>query len=137
MSIRNEQCNKVCRILDDVLANRPNERDSLISAVRKAFDTFDKNKNTLNTMYGICAESAKDTNLKWTPCTNVPDNDRDVFIARGRHGMMTACIGYYNHDYEQWYESRNWFAKCVYDALYWCEMPSLPDDTHLKADRRK
>ena len=38
MSLREEQCKKVCRILDDVLANRPTERDSLIVAVRKAFD---------------------------------------------------------------------------------------------------
>ena len=38
MSLREEQCNKVCRILDDVLANRPTERDSLIVAVRKAFE---------------------------------------------------------------------------------------------------
>ena len=37
MSLREEQCQKVCRILDDVLANRPTERDSLIVAVRKAF----------------------------------------------------------------------------------------------------
>ena len=38
MSLREEQCNKVCRILDDVLANRPTERDPLIVAVRKAFE---------------------------------------------------------------------------------------------------
>lgn len=37
MSLREEQCNKVCTILDNVLANRPTERDSLIVAVRKAF----------------------------------------------------------------------------------------------------
>ena len=37
MSLREDQCNKVCRILDDVLANRPTERDSLIVATRKAF----------------------------------------------------------------------------------------------------
>ena len=37
MRLREEQCNKVCRILDNVLANRPTERDSLIVAVRKAF----------------------------------------------------------------------------------------------------
>ena len=37
MSLREEQCQKVCRILDDVLANRPTERDSLIVAVQKAF----------------------------------------------------------------------------------------------------
>lgn len=39
MSLKEEQCNKVCRILDDVLANRPTERDSLIVAVRKAFES--------------------------------------------------------------------------------------------------
>ena len=38
MSLREEQCNKVCRILYDVLVNRPTERDSLIVAVRKAFE---------------------------------------------------------------------------------------------------
>ena len=41
MSIREEQCNKVCRMLDDVLANRPTERDSLIIAVRKAFEALE------------------------------------------------------------------------------------------------
>ena len=40
MSLREEQCKKVCRILDNVLANRPTERDSLIVAVRKAFDAM-------------------------------------------------------------------------------------------------
>jgi hypothetical protein len=42
MSIREEQCNKVCRILDDVLANRTTERDSLIVAVRKAFESLEQ-----------------------------------------------------------------------------------------------
>ena len=50
MSLRNEQCNKVCRILDDVLANRPTERDSLITAVRKAF-------------------GALETEPQWIPCS--------------------------------------------------------------------
>jgi len=45
--IRQEQCNKVCRILDDVLANRPTERDSLIVAVQKAFDALEKSEWTL------------------------------------------------------------------------------------------
>ena len=45
--IRQEQCDKVCRILDDVLANRPTERDSLIVAVRKAFDALEQSKWTL------------------------------------------------------------------------------------------
>ena len=44
--IRQEQCDKACRILDDVLANRPTERDSLIVAVRKAFDALEQSKWT-------------------------------------------------------------------------------------------
>ena len=40
MSLREEQCKKVCRILDDVLANRPTERDSLIVAVQLAFNSL-------------------------------------------------------------------------------------------------
>lgn len=46
MSNREEQCNKVCRILDDVLANRPAERDSLIIAVRKAFESLEQLGNS-------------------------------------------------------------------------------------------
>ena len=42
MNIREEQCNKVCRILDDVLANRTTERNSLIVAVRKAFESLEQ-----------------------------------------------------------------------------------------------
>ena len=41
MGRRNEQCDKVCRILDNVLANRPTERDALIVATRKAFDALE------------------------------------------------------------------------------------------------
>ena len=44
MSLREEQCQKVCRILDDVLANRPTERDSLIVAVQTAFDALEQSE---------------------------------------------------------------------------------------------
>ena len=40
--IRQEQCDKVCRILDNYLANRPTERDSLIVAVQKAFNALEQ-----------------------------------------------------------------------------------------------
>ena len=40
MSLREEQCKKVCRILDDILANRPTERDSLIVATKNAFSAL-------------------------------------------------------------------------------------------------
>ena len=46
MSLREEQCKKVCRILDNVLANRPTERDSLIVAVRKAFESLEQFGNS-------------------------------------------------------------------------------------------
>ena len=44
MSIREEQCRKVCRILDDVLANRPTERDALCTAVKKAFEALSQHE---------------------------------------------------------------------------------------------
>lgn len=47
MSMRDEQCRKACRILDDVLANRPTERDALIVAVRTAFDELKEHKTGL------------------------------------------------------------------------------------------
>lgn len=42
MGWRNDQCRKVCRIIDNFLANRPTERDSLIVAVQKAFDALEQ-----------------------------------------------------------------------------------------------
>lgn len=54
MSLREEQCNKVCRILDDVLANRPTERDSLIVAVRKAFAEQKRGKWESQSDGGYC-----------------------------------------------------------------------------------
>ena len=40
----NDQCRKVCRIIDNFLANRPTERDPLIVAVQKAFDALEKQR---------------------------------------------------------------------------------------------
>ena len=64
---------------------------------------------------------------RWIPCSEEPDTDRNVFIARGTDKCMTVCVGHYAHDYKQWYEDRNWFARCLYDGVYWCEMPPLPE----------
>lgn len=68
MSLREEQCNKVCRILDDVLANRPTERDSLIVAVRKAFEV----------------------EPHWIPCSErrLPESDEDVLVQMDDGSMM-------------------------------------------------
>lgn len=61
MSVRSEQYKKVCQILDDVLANRPSERDALIIAVQKAFDAL--------------------TDDGWIPCEKrLPEDDTEVFV---------------------------------------------------------
>lgn len=62
MSIRKEQCNKVCRILDDVLTNRPAERDSLIVAVRKAFEALE--------LFGNSEQlPSAQPDPEWIPCS--------------------------------------------------------------------
>ena len=60
--IRQEQCDKVCRILDDVLANRSTERDSLIVATRKAFEALE--------------------GTKWIPCSERLPEDKYVLISK-------------------------------------------------------
>ena len=76
--IRQEQCDKVCRILDDVLANRPTERDSLILAVRKAFDALEKQR--------------------WTPCSErLPEEETDVLVTRTFLGCKDGSHGWNNH----------------------------------------
>ena len=64
---------------------------------------------------------------RWIPCSEKPDTERNVFVARGTSENMSVCVGHYDHGLEQWYEDRNWFARCLYDGLYWCEMPPLPE----------
>ena len=84
MSLREEQCNKVCRILDDVLANRPTERDSLIVAVRKAFAEPKRETTTLRigrtrnsvTMWYECAECGE------------PVDQEDAFCRRCGRGII-------------------------------------------------
>lgn len=62
MSMRDEQRRKVCRILDDVLANRPTERDALIAAVTTAFDELKKRKT------GTWVWSEEDASWKCGSC---------------------------------------------------------------------
>lgn len=70
MSIRKEQCRKVCRILDDVLANRPTERDALCVAVDKAFEAL--------------IQSEQQRTGKWIP----QDHNKRV-------GNISTCVYYY------------------------------------------
>ena len=76
MSLMNEQCNKVCRILDDVLANRPTERDSLIVAVRKAFEALEGNSSeSQNSWIPVSKELPKEP-CKTQVTTEWAENDR-------------------------------------------------------------
>lgn len=101
------------------------ERQAAIEAVSKGCQEW-------RGIFGRCEENilalpSAQPEQQWISCSEKPDTDRNVFIARGTHDNMSVCIGHYKHDYEQWYEDRNWFAKCLYDGLYWCEMPPLPE----------
>lgn len=64
---------------------------------------------------------------KWLKCSNKPDTGRNVFIIRGSDKLRSVTIGHYDKEMNLWYEDRNWFAKPMFDALYWCEIPPLPE----------
>lgn len=64
---------------------------------------------------------------KWIPCSEPPQDDRNVFIAHGTNDFKSCCIGHYEHGMKQWYEDKNWFASPIYDCKYWCDIPELPD----------
>lgn len=63
---------------------------------------------------------------EWIDCEEPPSTDRNVFIAYGTDNMKSVCIGHYKHDMKLWYEDKNFFAKPIYDAMYWCEIPQFP-----------
>lgn len=96
MSLRKEQCNKVCRILDDVLANRPNERDSLVIATRKAF-----------------------AGPQWIPCSEqkYPNDNREVevtceFTRYDGKKCRYTCHASYVHRYTIESTSYNYWEYC-------------------------
>ena len=78
MGLRNEQCRKICRIIDNFLANRPTERDSLIVAVQKAFDALEKQR--------------------WIPVEEeLPEEETDVLVTRTFLGCKDGSHGWNNH----------------------------------------
>lgn len=92
MSIREEQCNKVCRILDDVLANRPTERDSLIVAVRKAFEALE--------LFG---------NSEPLPPAH-PERKTGKWITKSTNGEMFDCCSVCG--YVEWDNPKNFCPNC-------------------------
>lgn len=99
MSIREEQCNKVCRILDDVLANRPTERDSLIVATRNAFSALSE--------------------PHWIQCSETVDIPDHEILACDKYGE--EMFGYLAYEDDQWLCVSN---DCMmYDPIAWREKP--------------
>ena len=85
-------------------------------------DTFDK-----ACIIGVIDEQPTIEERKWIPCSEPPENEKNVFIAHGTKGFMTCCIGHYDRDSGLWYEDRNWFARPIFDGAFWCEMPPMPE----------
>lgn len=107
--IRQEQCDKVCRILDDVLSNRPTERDSLIVAVQKAFDALEKQR--------------------WIPVSEkLPEDSRQVFVyarsvhfALAKYDEMREANGTYK---KQWVTFDAWKPMyTIKNVIAWRPLP--------------
>ena len=109
MSIRNEQCNKVCRIIDDVLANRPTERDSLIVAVQKAFKALEGNSS----------ESPNG----WIPCTpeTMPEEYSEVLCCDA-YGEQIIGMPYVDDDSNTGYSAES-EAMYMVDCIAWQPLP--------------
>ena len=112
MSIREEQCNKVCRILDDVLANRTTERDSLIIAVRKAFESLEQLGNS-EQLPSVQQER------KWIPCSNPPKHHKDV-IVRGIEAIGNVTV----HKVMQW-DVDTWRPTDYAPSVMWKEWSEI------------
>ena len=100
--IRQEQCDKVCRILDDVLANRPTERDSLIVAVQKAFDALEKQR--------------------WIPVEERLPEPWDFVLVTDRRKDVRVCQMHHNSS-DGWYdECDNWMYFST-SVIAWMPLP--------------
>jgi hypothetical protein len=103
--IRQEQCNKVCRILDDVLANRPTERDSLIVAVRKAFEALEAHEEQ-----------------QWIPVEERLPEPWDFVLVTDRCKDVRVCQMHHNSS-DGWYdECDNWMYFST-SVIAWMPLP--------------
>ena len=141
MSLREEQSHKVCRILDDVLANRPTERDALCTAVKKAFEALSQPEQHIDadgTLWVTVDDISKvgrvivddekskfcktfyqdaQPEQKWIPVTEntLPDKNRVVVVC-GEIG--TWDYGTYRGHHEDNIHFWDW-KKNTYKRVYW------------------
>lgn len=125
MSLRNEQCRKVCRIIDDALANRPAERDSLIIAVQIAFETLER----MSSSSPNCSESPNG----WMPCEKkLPEKSEKyevtiknvTTIFDGETGEVVERVGYYvDCDIYKSYLLRKWHRYDGGQVITWRKLP--------------
>lgn len=113
-------------------ADRPSE--SIGKLIERMEEYRDKQLLMSDYWYGInwaintirVSDIADRPQGEWIDCKEPPSTDRNVFIAYGTDDMKSVCIGHYEHDMKMWYEDKNFFAKPLYDGMYWCEIPQFP-----------
>ena len=106
--------------------------DMAIEAL-KAQDTIDLYKQEIKDLEQFIKDNYQNP-YEWIPCSKPPKDRRNAFIAHGAKDMMSVCIGHWEEDMGLWYEDRNWFASPVYDALYWCDIPDLPETRKVESN---
>jgi len=102
--IRDEQCKKVCRIIDNALENRPTERDFLIVAVEKAFNQLKQSK------------LVKQPEQKWIPCSErLPAENGNYLVTAIWKGKLEVDMDYFQFGC-MWDDYRD-------NVIAWQELP--------------
>lgn len=119
MGLRNEQCEKVCRIIDDVLANRSTERDSLIVAVQKAFKSLERLESA--------SPNSSESPNNWISCSErLPELYKPVLVTGG--DIIWICELIESPDLDdgefQWEDKMlgHWYSFDNWDA--WMPLPA-------------
>lgn len=122
MSLRDEQCNKVCRILDDVLANRPTERDSLITAVRKAFGALETEPKWIPFKTRPLTEEEKDNHPEWDGILDckLPDDGQRILVSIDLRGHEEVQQDEFYSDYGSYLDSGYEIGA---EAVAWMPLP--------------
>ena len=109
MGIRKDQCNKVCRIIDDYLANRPRERDELITAVRTVFAEADRKNENSSENPNNC-DTCKHWEADTAFCYSKADSDDHACHYEPKDEPQTCsfsdCDNFKNPNYERCIECK-------------------------------